>query len=158
MHSVLFICTANRCRSPIAMTLLRDKVKKLDQAEDWRIESTGTWAEEGQPAMTGAQIVMSEKGFDLSTHHSRPLTGEMLRSFQLILAMESGQKEALQIEFPDVARRVYLLSEMVGLRADIHDPVGKSLLEFRDVAVEIELFINKGFDRITKLSQELEPQ
>ncbi len=154
MHSVLLVCTANRCRSPMAMTFLNEKVKSLASEEDWRVESAGAWTEEGQPVLEGAQLVMGEKGFDLSAHRSRPLTGDLLRSFQLILTMESGQKEALQIEFPDIARRVYLLSEMAGMVADIRDPVGKSLPEFREVAGNIEWMINKGFNRMVKLAEE----
>ena len=154
MPSVLFVCTANRCRSPIAMTFLREKVKSLASQDDWRVESAGAWADEGLPVLEGAQVVMEERGFDLTTHRSRPLTGELLRSFQLILTMESGHKEALQIEFPDIARRVYLLSEMAGIVADIRDPVGKSLPQFREVAGDIESMVNTGFDRIVNLAQE----
>jgi len=153
MPSVLFVCTANRCRSPIAMTLLREKVKRLASGEIWLIESAGTWTIEGLPAVDGAQLVMAEKGLDLSLHFSHQVTGEMLRSFPLILTMERGHKEALQIEFKEVSSRVFLLSEMVGMINDISDPVGKSLTEFRQTAVDIETLIDQGFDRIYQLAQ-----
>jgi protein-tyrosine phosphatase len=153
MHSVIFICTANRCRSPIAMTFMQDKVKSLALQDEWRIESAGTWTEDGLPLLEGAQMVMREKGFDLTTYRSRLLTGKLLRSFQLILTMESGHKEALQAEFPNIAKRVYLLSEMSGIKADIHYPAGKSLREFRAVTREIESFVTKGFNRISELAQ-----
>jgi protein-tyrosine-phosphatase len=153
MPSVLFVCTANRCRSPIAMTLLRDKVKRLASVLDWRIESAGTWTIEGLPAVDGAKLVMAEKGLDLSQHLSHQVTGDMLRSFSLILTMERGQKEALQIEFQEVSSRVFLLSEMVGVINDISDPVGKSLTEFRQTVVDIETLIDQGFARIYQLAQ-----
>lgn len=150
MHSVLIICTANQCRSPMAMGILKSKVEQLPG--EWTIESAGTWAAEGAPANQKTQQVMAELGLDIKDHRSRIITRGMLSSFNLILVMEPGHKESLQIEFPEVASRVYLLSEMVGLTFTIMDPVGGDIEEYRATAQEIERIMTDGLEKITSLA------
>ena len=120
---------------------------------DWCIESAGTWAMDGQQAVTRAQLVLQEIGLDVSEHRSRTVTSDMLLSFNLILTMERGHKEALRIEFPEVARRVYMLSEMIHAMYDIQDPVGGSLADFRETLHEIENILTREFELITRLAE-----
>jgi len=120
---------------------------------DWCIESAGTWAMDGQQAVTRAQLVLQEIVLDVSEHRSRTVTSDMLLSFNLILTMERGHKEALRIEFPEVARRVYMLSEMIHAMYDIQDPVGGSLADFRETLHEIENILTRGFELITRLAE-----
>lgn len=134
----------------MAMGLLRAKVEP--QGTQWVIASAGTWGFDGDPAAMNAQLAMSEKGIDISEHRSRQVTHEMMAEFNLILTMERGHKEALQIEFPALASRVYLLSEMVDSRFDIDDPMGGSLDDFMETANELEQLISDGFERILELS------
>lgn len=150
MRSVLFVCTANQCRSPMAMAILRAKTE--DTPGDWKIESAGTWAVEGAPANQKTQQVLAEQGLDLSDHRSRMVTGEMLAGFNLILVMEPGHKEALQIEFPEAARRIHLLSEMIGFSFTIVDPVGGEIEGYRATVREIDQILTEGMDRIKSLA------
>lgn len=152
MHSVLFVCTANQCRSPMAEGLLRLRVG--DDNVDWRIESAGTWALEGTPATPHAITALKERGYDLDGHRSRLVNLQLLQPFALILTMERGHKEALRIEFPEIASRVYLLSEMIGKVFNIDDPVGSPLKEYRATAQEIDQILDQGFTHIERLSRE----
>lgn len=152
MHSVLFVCTMNVCRSPIAMALLQHRVRK--KAGEWRIESAGTWASEGLPAATKARQVLAERGIDLNSHRSRQVSGEMLQDFRLIITMEAGHKEALSIEFRELAGRVRMLTEIAGTYGDVADPIGGSLLDFKDAIQEIDRLLEKGFARIEALALE----
>jgi protein-tyrosine-phosphatase len=151
MPSVLFVCTANICRSPMAEALWRSR---LGDAAGWRVESAGTWAMDGQPAAHYARQVIKQRGSDLSQHRSRVVDKELLESFRLILVMEQGHKEALRFEFPAIASRVYLLSEMEDESRDIHDPVGGSLLDFEEAARELDRILEKGSEKIRRLAGE----
>lgn len=136
----------------MAMGLLLSKVGEA--AVDWHIESAGTWAREGLPAAQMTQQVLQERGINLLNHRSRSVSKELLSSFQLILTMEAGHKEALRAEFPEIASRVYLLNEMIDRRADIHDPIGGTLADFEDTAREIDSVLTLGFEKITRLAEE----
>ena len=151
---VLFVCTANQCRSPMASILFQNLVSKRTDFGNWRIESAGTWAIDGLTATERAQIVLQNRGLDLRQHLSRGVTAEMLLSFDLILTMESGHKEALRIEFPQVAKRIFLLSEMTGKLFDVNDPIGGSLDEYEAAATEIENLLIQGFDKIIQFAQD----
>ncbi len=147
--SVLFVCSANICRSPMAEGLLQARVGQ--QAVDWRIESAGVWALGDSPAAANTQKVLLERGLDFSAHRSRPVTFELLQGFDLILAMERGHKDALQAAFPQCADRVFLLSELVGRGFDVADPVGGSLADFEETASEIDQILDQGFARLQSL-------
>ncbi len=152
MLSILFVCTANICRSPMAMGLWRNMVK--ERADEWIIESAGTWAPEGEPAAKKTQLVLHELGIDLREHASRPVTREMLARFNLILVMERGHKEALRIEFPQIADRVYLLSEMIGADFEIRDPIGMSIEDFIQTRDEILQLLTISSDKIISLARD----
>ena len=157
MHSVLFVCTANICRSPMAMGLWQAKVGALPgnpDPSDWRIGSAGTWTIVGEPATENAIWVLGKRGIDLSSHLSRPVSAGMVEGYQLILTMERGHKEALRIEFPQVAGRVHLLSEMIGKIFNINDPMGGTLTDFEETATELDQILSQGYDKILSLSKE----
>jgi protein-tyrosine-phosphatase len=151
MRSVLIVCTANICRSPMAMAQLREKVSQ-EGGENWCIESAGVWAFDGQPAAQNTQKVLELRGIDLSEHRSRQITGHMLNDFNLILTMEVGHKEALRAAFPESASKIFMLSEMVGEFSDIADPVGGSLSNFEDTYRDIDEILTTGFSKIRDLS------
>ncbi len=150
MHSVLFVCTANICRSPMAMGLLSAQV--MQKANEWRIASAGIYAPAGYPAAQNTITVLMQRGIDLSQHRSTQITQEMMKSYNLILVMERGQKEALQIAFPKQARKVFLFSEMIGEYWEIVDPIGGPMDDFEETAQEIEHILTAGQKRITMLA------
>ena len=151
MRSVLFVCAANICRSPLAMGLLWGKVGP--ELNKWRIQSAGIWAEDGRPPAQNTQLVLKERGIDISDYRSRQLTEEMLESYNLVLTMERGQKEALRAAFPEYASRIFLLTEMVCKYYDVVDPVGRSMMDFEHTAQEIEQILSEGFELIQTLAK-----
>lgn len=152
MPSVLLVCTANLCRSPMATVMLKQKLQQIPGVAGWRVESAGTWAEENKPAIYMARNAMAARGLDLESHRSRMVTRDLLRQFNLILTMERGQKEALQIEFPAIAPRVYLLSEMVNTVKDVLDPDRPSSEEFEQLVNELDDLLTRGLGTILGLA------
>lgn len=150
MHSVLFVCTGNLCRSPMAMTIMRSLAN-----DSWRIESAGTWAVNGQPASYNAELAMQELGLDLSQHQAQRVTRELLAGFSLVLVMERNHKEALRIEFPEFKNRIYLLSEMIDQYFDVADPYGSDLADYRATARELAGILKKGYAQIEDLSRDV---
>jgi protein-tyrosine-phosphatase len=150
MRSVLMVCTANICRSTMAMGLLLGKLTQV--RDNWSIESAGVWAIDGLPAAEKTLFVLSERGIDIRNHRSRLVTAEIIRDFKLILVMERNHKEALRLGFPEFASRIYLLTEMIEESYDIKDPIGGSLADFEDMAKEIDGILNLGFENISKLA------
>jgi len=138
----------------MAVALFCHYLDQTQTADLWRLESAGTWAREGEPAMEKVQKVLTERGLNADGHLSRSVSGELLELFNLILTFEAGHKEALQVEFFEIRDRVYLLSEMIGHVYDVRDPVGGPLSGFRYTASEINSLIVEGFEKILLLAQD----
>jgi len=156
MPAVLFICTANICRSPMAEEIFRLAINQMDGLGKWKVDSAGTWAINGMHASENAQIVINSMGMDLSHHLSRDVSEINLLDYDLILTMEAGHKEALLIEHPELTNRVYMLSEMVGSSFDIADPIGRSTDDYKETAALLEKLITDGFPRIRKIIMDTE--
>jgi len=154
MPKLLFICTANICRSPMAEALFKNKIAGEIDGQDWKIESAGTWADAGIPAANNSRLAMHNRELDIEDHRSQPVNGKMLNTFDLILTMEQRHKETLSIEFPEVSDRIYVITEMIGRSYDIWDPVGASLAEFEITADELEDILTKGYANIKRLALE----
>jgi protein-tyrosine phosphatase len=155
MPSILFVCTANLYRSPLAAAFLKSEVKGEYQEHDWLIDSAGTWTKSG--SLIHAQTVedASHFGLDVRNHRSRQVSSEILALHDLILVMEAGHKEALVIEFPDQAKKIHLLSEVVdGLTYDIPDPFSLEGQHDRNIATELRNIIKRGYAKIFKLTME----
>jgi protein-tyrosine-phosphatase len=90
---------------------------------------------------------------DISNHRSRMVTEGILESFDLVLTMEKGQKEALVVEFPKFARRVQMLTEMIGLVYDIPDPIGKSMTDFEETYKELEQVLRLGLEKVRRYTR-----
>ncbi len=86
MKRILFVCTGNICRSPLAEALLKRALHER-AVEDVSVESAGTGAWDGAPASEGAYLVALERGLDLSGHRARLLTREIVEDAAMILTM-----------------------------------------------------------------------
>jgi protein-tyrosine phosphatase len=151
MRSVLFVCTANRARSPFAAACLRKEIAGRGLAGEWRVFSAGTWTENGLPAVPDALASAQRLGIDLSEHASQAITAELLRQADVVILMERGQREALGSEFPESQNKLYLLSEVAtGRSYDIPDL--PKLASGADVYVEIESLVRASVDRISELA------
>ncbi|MBM7571274.1 low molecular weight protein arginine phosphatase [Aquibacillus albus] len=102
---VLFVCTGNTCRSPMAAALL----KHISSAE---VKSAGIYAGPGQPASQGTVDVLREQGI-LFDHASQPVTVDLLNWADLILTMTTQHKQALALQYPTITDKLFTLKEYV---------------------------------------------
>lgn len=154
LFSVLFVCTANQIRSPAAEGIFKVVLASRGQnLELWNVGSAGTWTIEGNPAFKEVIELLKPEGIDLTSHRSRLVEQTMLNEFNLVLTMEPGHKEALQIVFPDRRADIYLLSEMAGLTVPVDDPVNGPIDGYIAAIKEIRELIEAGFFRIMELAQ-----
>jgi protein-tyrosine-phosphatase len=159
MPSVLFVCTANQFRSPLAAALLARQIQQDHLGGDWRVESAGTWTGPGFPATPYVLYAARDFGLDgLENHRTRQVDLELLSRFDLCIVMESGHKEALESEFPALRGRFHLLSTIVeGVPYDIPDPA-KPGVDSGEVARELQSLIGRGAGEIIRLAQTLAGQ
>jgi protein-tyrosine-phosphatase len=156
MPLILFVCTANRFRSPLAALYFAREIVRLGDDQDIRVASAGSWAMRGQPAMPKAVDLGKQYGLDLRYHKSQVITEEILSEATLVLVMEAGHKEGILHEFPAYAGRVFLLTEAVGEPpSDIQDPYGQKQAPAGEVAKEIVQLIDEGYDQIVALARTL---
>lgn len=151
-ETILFICHANQFRSPLAAVLLNQLLLARGLESTWRAESAGVWAQQpGQPAAPGLDPLARSLGLsELEAHRSRSVSAELLQAAALILVMEGGQKEALQLEFPATRERLFLLSEMSHrLAYDIPDPARKPA-DSQKIGQEIVRLVERGFEQILR--------
>ena len=155
MPSILFVCTANRFRSPLAAAMLRKSLEELGIADTWTISSAGTWAIPGEPVITKVVVPAKRFGIDISDHRSRRVSEGLLSKYDLVLVMQNGQKEALLSEFPQWKEHIYLISEVVDRRTyDVPDALG-SERETAEVVAELHSLIQRGLDSICILATSL---
>ena len=152
MAHILMVCTGNICRSPSAEALLRHRLAQAG-LDDWHVASAGTWGLKGHAASQHAVAVLAERGIDLTGHRARKITRAMVEWAGLVLVMTQAHAEALRLDFPDQADKIYLLSEMKdGRRYDIQDPYGGPREAYRVCIDELTDLIDGGFARIRALA------
>ncbi len=156
MPSVLFVCTADRFRSPLAAALFKHRLQQESDAQDWSVGSAGTWAKSDQMVIPPIKRMAGHLHLDLRAHKSRPVDRALLGSYDLILVMESNQREALLVEFPEIENRLFLLSEVAAGRAyNVPDPHVQPGDTFEDVATELCGLIDTGYKSICELARRL---
>jgi protein-tyrosine-phosphatase len=152
MRHILFVCTANQCRSPMAAGLFSRQIAHLGEADRWHVSSAGTWAEDQRPATMFARTTMAEQNIDISGHRSRLLDGDLLRGVDVILVMTRHHQEAIRAEFPDVADRTFMISQLIGQTFDITDPVQGTLDDYRRCAADLQQILRDGYNRLAELA------
>ncbi len=145
---LLFVCTGNTCRSPIAAALGR-QVADERGLSDLEIASAGTSAAEGQPASDGAVLVALERQLDLTTHRARQLTPELVDAADLILVM--GPHHLERVEALGGGDKAYLLTTYSSRGAEnraVSDPFGGDLEVYRAAVEELDGEIRRAVDRL----------
>lgn len=141
--NILFVCTGNTCRSPMAAYIM-DKVA-VENDLDILIESAGVFAEAGQEASENAVKALRDMEIDLSDHRTQPLNEDLIKKADIILTMTEGQKKLIE---PYAENKVYTLLEYAGSSGDISDPYGGDIEDYKETAQEI-------YDAIVDIAEKL---
>lgn len=145
--TILFVCTGNLCRSPMAAALFQHRYSNGEIAT-----SAGLRGVDGQPAHPLAQGLMLEQGIDLSLHRARTVSPDMLMSADILLPMEKSHVQWIIERMPFMQNRVHLLGRWRNL--EITDPVYGGREEFARVIDEIDQCLEDWVLRLSADSQD----
>lgn len=144
---VLFVCSGNTCRSPLAAAFFRKALEGRPGMGAVEVASAGLSALDGEPASRQAREVAREWGLDLEAHRSRRASRELLAGARLILTMTADHKRRVLETAPETAGRVFTLGEYAGTPGDVEDPFGSDLERYRATARQLEALTQQAAAR-----------
>ncbi|KQL21510.1 low molecular weight protein arginine phosphatase [Cytobacillus solani] len=145
MTRVLFVCTGNTCRSPMAEAIL--KSKNLPGIE---VKSAGVYAMDGSAASENTRKVLAEHGIVFDSHQASMLNDELVSWTSYIITMTASHKAAVISMFPDAAGKIFTLKEFAigNSKSDIADPFGGPIEQYRHTYNEMNDMMIKIIQRL----------
>lgn len=141
---VVFVCSGNTCRSPLAKEFMQHHAK-----ENFEAKSAGLYAASGVPLSSGSAEVLKERGIS-SDHTSQPLSQDLVDWADVVLTMTRSHRDYAKELYPDAKDKIFTLKEYATKGAvdeDIQDPFGAPVEVYRETADEIEKYIQKIIER-----------
>jgi protein-tyrosine phosphatase len=150
LKTILIVCTANICRSPMAAGILEQRLASRGLSDQVRVVSAGVYAEPGSAASKEAIITLRQRSVDIAAHRSQQLTPDLLDGADLVLVMQEGHRRSIFYFGAQYLAKVYLLTEMSGKHDDVADPFGGPIEGYVMTANRLEQLIDAGMPQILK--------
>jgi len=142
---ILFVCTGNTCRSPMAAAIARSMIKQMAPTGiSISVDSAGVHGRDGQEGSPEAIEVLGERGLDLGEHRSKMLTNELIERADVIYTMTPSHAQAVMQMAPGSVLKVFPLDAI----HPIADPIGHPIGVYRGVADQLEVLIRSKLEEI----------
>ncbi|HHU72354.1 MAG TPA: low molecular weight protein arginine phosphatase [Clostridiales bacterium] len=140
---LIFVCTGNTCRSPIAEAIYTS----LDEVGDIKVLSRGLVVLFNEPINPKAETVLDMHELALKNHMSKGLKSSDIDEATLILTMTENQKKKVIEDFPE-AKEVYTIKEYTGEIGDVVDPYGGTLVDYDECYTDLARLVKKAFYKV----------
>lgn len=144
---VLFVCTANVCRSPIAAEIFN----KLSNGLEVTADSAGIAIIPGSLATEKSVNIIKEKlNIDINDREAKEINLKKLEKADIVLAMTSYSRDFIKEKFPTFKNKVYTICEYAGVNGEVTDPFGSSVGVYQKTYKELEELVSRVLDKIKK--------
>ncbi len=147
MKKLLFVCTGNTCRSPMAEGIAQNLAEKMER--EISASSAGLAVGTENLANSNAILVAHEHGIDLSGHRARQITPQLLADSDVVLAMTRSHADTLCLAMPQYKEKIFTLAEYAGESGDVRDPYGGDEFVYRVCFEQMQRLIQKILEKLT---------
>ncbi len=154
MLKILFICTGNTCRSPMAEYLMKDKIKKENLQDRIDVKSAGIFVDGdyAKPSPLAIQVLAEDYKIDMSHHKPQIIDIDLIMESDIILCMEEMMATYLQANLHNIDEDsisvVTSLKQYLGQEGDVRDPYGGDIMMYKSIANELNNLMDLLLEKV----------